>query len=46
MARDFLPLPPTPTNKACPYVVVKTLTIFTMCYIATINNTKFILFAE
>lgn len=31
IANDFLPLPPTPTKSACPNVVVKTLTILTIC---------------
>ena len=30
-AKDFLPLPPTPTSNACPNVVVITLTIFITC---------------
>lgn len=45
-ARDFLPLPPTPTSRACPKVVVITLTILITCSMAAVNNTRFILFAE
>lgn len=39
---DFLPDPPTPTNKACPNSVVIILWILTICSIADSNNTKFI----
>lgn len=45
-ARDLRPLPPTPTSKACPNVVVITRTILITCSIATINKTRFIRFAE
>jgi hypothetical protein len=31
IANDFLPLPPTPTSKACPNVVVIILTILITC---------------
>lgn len=39
---DYLPLPPTPTNKACPEGVDIILDILQTCLIASSNKTKFI----
>ena len=42
LVSDYLPLPPTPTNKAWPLDLSKILEILVMCIIAYLNNTKFI----
>ena len=41
LARDCLPLPPTPSSKTFPLVCRKTLTILQMCSQASWNKTNF-----
>lgn len=36
-----LPLPPTPTNKACPELGITILVILQTCFIASSKRTKF-----
>lgn len=41
-ANDYLPLPPTPNNRALPYGCLSTLLILQICSQASKNNTNFI----
>lgn len=42
LVKDYLPLPPTPINKAFPLGYLKILQIFERCFTASKKNTKFI----
>lgn len=43
LARDCFPLPPTPTNKAWPQEGIMIRVILHTCFIASSNNTRFIM---
>lgn len=43
LVNDYLPEPPTPTNKAFPPGISKILQILHICSIAALKSTKFIL---
>lgn len=43
LVKDYLPEPPTPTNKALPPGMSNILEILEICSIAALNNTKFML---
>jgi hypothetical protein len=42
LVRDYLPFPPTPTNKACPEGDEMILVILQTCFMASSKSTKFI----
>jgi hypothetical protein len=46
LERDYLPDPPTPSNKAFPYGYLKILAILDICSQASKNITNFIYFLE
>ena len=41
LERDYLPEPPTPNSKQCPFDWFNTLVILAICSHASMNRTKF-----